>query len=72
MRSRWYHKVLQTAGDEGFACAVNYWYDMEFAGGFWAANAFLRDVALAEERAVRGGGWRWVAASGDHESSDAG
>jgi peptidyl-lysine (3S)-dioxygenase / protease len=40
----WYHKVSQSSGVEGFACAVNYWYDMEFAGGFWAANNFLRDV----------------------------
>lgn len=44
---RWYHKVKQTAGDEGFACAVNYWYDMDFSGGFWASNAFLRDVYTA-------------------------
>jgi jumonji domain-containing protein 7 len=42
----WYHKVRQTAGDEGFACAVNYWYDMDFSGGFWTANSFLRDVAI--------------------------
>ena len=41
----WYHKVSQSSGAEGFACAVNYWYDMDFAGGFWAANNFLRDVA---------------------------
>ena len=41
----WYHKVSQSSGVEGFACAVNYWYDMDFAGRFWAANNFLRDVA---------------------------
>ena len=41
----WYHKVQQTPGNEGFACAVNYWYDMDFSGGFWTANNFLRDVA---------------------------
>jgi jumonji domain-containing protein 7 len=40
----WYHKVAQGNGKEGFACSVNYWYDMEFGGGFWASNAFVRDV----------------------------
>lgn len=49
----WFHKVSQTEGDEGFACAVNYWYDMDFAGGFWAGNSFIRDVALAETQAVQ-------------------
>jgi jumonji domain-containing protein 7 len=43
----WYHKVSQKAGEEGFACAVNYWFDMEFGGGFWTTNSFLRDVAAA-------------------------
>lgn len=46
----WYHKVKQTSGPEGFACAVNYWYDMSFEGSFWASNAFVRDVALAKGR----------------------
>ncbi|KAI5207383.1 Clavaminate synthase-like protein [Aureobasidium subglaciale] len=41
----WYHKVGQSCGDEGYCCAVNYWYDMEFGGSFWASNAFFRDVA---------------------------
>lgn len=48
----WYHKVKQTSGNEGFACAVNYWYDMSFEGSFWASNSFVRDVALAKEKAV--------------------
>jgi peptidyl-lysine (3S)-dioxygenase / protease len=43
----WYHKVSQTVGKEGFVCAVNYWYDMDFAGPFWAQNAFVRDVLEA-------------------------
>ncbi|KAH0349488.1 phospholipase A2, partial [Aureobasidium melanogenum] len=43
----WYHKVGQSCGDEGYCCAVNYWYDMEFGGSFWASNAFARDVARA-------------------------
>jgi len=49
----WYHKVRQTSGKEGFACAVNYWYDMSFEGSFWASNSFVRDVALARETAVK-------------------
>jgi jumonji domain-containing protein 7 len=49
----WYHKVKQTSGKEGFACAVNYWYDMSFEGCFWASNSFVRDVALAKEKAVK-------------------
>lgn len=44
----WYHKVSQTAGGEGFACAVNYWYDMDFDGGFWTANELMRDVVDAK------------------------
>lgn len=48
----WYHKVKQTSGKEGFACAVNYWYDMGFEGSFWASNSFVRDVALTKEKAV--------------------
>ncbi|KAB8596081.1 hypothetical protein FH972_025790 [Carpinus fangiana] len=47
----WYHKVSQSCGSEGFSCAVNYWYDMDFGGGFWATNAFVRDVAIALEDA---------------------
>ena len=49
----WYHKVSQTAGDEGFACAVNYWYDMDFAGSFWTANELVRDAVNAKSGTVR-------------------
>lgn len=49
----WYHKVSQTSGEEGFACAVNYWYDMSFEGSFWTSNAFIRDVKFGEEKSVR-------------------
>lgn len=49
----WYHKVSQTCGEEDFACAINYWYDMDFAGGFWASNSFLRDVMSAKETEVK-------------------
>ena len=48
--SMWYHKVSQTAGDEGFVCAVNYWYDMEFAGEHWSQANFVRDVYWAEQK----------------------
>lgn len=48
----WYHKVQQGNGDEGFSCSVNYWYDMEFAGGFWTSNAFVRDVYNAKAKEV--------------------
>ncbi|KAK4899453.1 hypothetical protein LTR27_003186 [Elasticomyces elasticus] len=47
--SMWYHKVSQRIGDEGFVCAVNYWYDMDFAGNHWAQTAFIRDVYQAEQ-----------------------
>jgi len=44
----WYHKVRQTCGVEGICCAVNYWYDMEFAGLLYPASNFLRDIGLME------------------------
>lgn len=50
--ARWYHKVSQVAGEEGFACAVNYWYDMDFAA-LWPANSFIRDVANASALTVQ-------------------
>ena len=50
--AQWYHKVSQSSGPEGFACAVNYWYDMSFEGSFWVGNAFVRDVAAREKRRV--------------------
>lgn len=49
----WYHKVGQTAGDEDFACAVNYWYDMDFDGPFWTANELMRDVVNEKIRTVQ-------------------
>lgn len=48
----WYHKVSQSRGEEGFVCAVNYWYDMDFAGGFWTGMNFVRDV-VEKERTTR-------------------
>ncbi|TKA79651.1 hypothetical protein B0A55_03446 [Friedmanniomyces simplex] len=47
--SMWYHKVSQRVGEEGFVCAVNYWYDMDFAGSHWASTSFVRDVYYAEQ-----------------------
>ncbi|PBP27857.1 phospholipase A2 protein family [Diplocarpon rosae] len=43
----WYHKVSQSCSEEGICVAVNYWHDMEFAGGFWPLCGFVRDVGLA-------------------------
>ena len=42
----WYHKVSQTCNDEGICCAVNYWYDLDFGGGFWSTANFVRSVGL--------------------------
>ncbi|KAF1849336.1 Clavaminate synthase-like protein [Cucurbitaria berberidis CBS 394.84] len=42
----WYHKVSQSCSDEGICCAVNYWYDLDFSGGFWSMANFTRSVGL--------------------------
>jgi len=47
----WYHKVSQSCGKEGFSCSVNYWYDMDFDGQFWATNSLVRNLALGSEKA---------------------
>lgn len=49
----WFHKVSQTSGDERFACAVNYWFDMDYDGSFWTANELLRDVVHAKRQNVQ-------------------
>jgi jumonji domain-containing protein 7 len=41
----WYHKVRQIAGEEGVCCSVNYWYDMDFSGGFQCTTRFVQEVA---------------------------
>jgi jumonji domain-containing protein 7 len=46
----WYHKVSQTCNDEGICCAVNYWYDLDFGGGFWSTANFVRSVGLLSVR----------------------
>ncbi|KAH7318767.1 putative phospholipase [Stachybotrys elegans] len=42
----WYHKVTQSCaeGDEGFVAAINYWYDMDFAGPLYPLASFARAV----------------------------
>jgi jumonji domain-containing protein 7 len=42
----WFHKVSQSCNDEGICCAVNYWYDLDFSGGFWSMAGFVRSVGL--------------------------
>ncbi|KAF9881295.1 phospholipase A2 [Colletotrichum karsti] len=44
----WYHKVSQSCPDdgEGFVLAVNYWYDMDFAGPLYPLSSFVRNVSL--------------------------
>ncbi|KAF2197642.1 Clavaminate synthase-like protein [Delitschia confertaspora ATCC 74209] len=42
----WYHKVSQSCSPEGICCAVNYWYDLDFAGSFWPLCSFSRSVGL--------------------------
>ncbi|GAB7345649.1 hypothetical protein MBLNU457_3939t1 [Dothideomycetes sp. NU457] len=48
----WYHKVSQSCGREGFSCSVNYWYDMDFDGQFWATNSLVRNLALGSDAAT--------------------
>jgi jumonji domain-containing protein 7 len=42
----WYHKVSQSVDAEGLCCAVNYWYDLDFGGGFWSMAGFVRTAGL--------------------------
>ncbi|KAF2643973.1 Clavaminate synthase-like protein [Massarina eburnea CBS 473.64] len=49
----WYHKVSQSCSDEGICCAVNYWYDVDFAGGFWSMANFVRGREGGTERRRR-------------------
>lgn len=53
----WYHKVSQSVDDEGLCCAVNYWYDLDFAGGFWSMAGFVRTAGLVgmQEEEKKGG-----------------
>lgn len=49
----WFHKVSQSCNKDGLCCAVNYWYDLDFSGGFWASNVFVRGVGLLEQQERR-------------------
>lgn len=42
----WYHKVGQSCNEEGICCAVNYWYDLDFSGGFWSMANFVRGTGI--------------------------
>lgn len=46
----WYHKVSQSCNQDGICCAVNYWYDLDFSGGFWSMANFVRSVGLMSMR----------------------
>jgi jumonji domain-containing protein 7 len=46
----WYHKVSQSCNEEGLCCAVNYWYDLDFTGGFWSTAGFVRSVGLLSQQ----------------------
>ncbi|KAJ4376259.1 hypothetical protein N0V83_001542 [Neocucurbitaria cava] len=48
----WYHKVSQNCNEEGICCAVNYWYDLDFSGGFWSMANFARSVGVLSMAAV--------------------
>ncbi|KAK7966015.1 phospholipase A2 [Apiospora aurea] len=46
----WYHKVSQSANEEGVCIAVNYWYDMEFSGPLYPLVSFVRNInSMPEE-----------------------
>lgn len=51
----WYHKVSQSCNDEGLCCAVNYWYDLDFTGGFWSTAGFVRTAGLLSMQGGDGG-----------------
>lgn len=51
----WYHKVSQSCSQEGICCSVNYWYDMDFAGSFYASNDFLRSISSLAARKISHG-----------------
>lgn len=51
----WYHKVSQSCNEEGLCCAVNYWYDLDFSGGFWSTAAFVRSAGLLSMQGGDGG-----------------
>ena len=45
----WFHSVTQTPDPNGLCVAVNYWYNMDFAGPLYPLFKFLRHVCMIEE-----------------------
>ena len=45
----WFHSVAQTPDTNGLCMAVNYWYNMDFAGPLYPLFKFLRHVCMIEE-----------------------
>jgi len=45
----WFHCVTQTPDTNGLCVAVNYWYNMDFAGPLYPLFKFLRHVCMIEE-----------------------
>ncbi|RMZ70672.1 phospholipase A2 [Pyrenophora seminiperda CCB06] len=66
----WYHKVSQSCNDEGVCCAVNYWYDLDFSGGFWSTANFVRSVGLLSMRG--GDGEKEKGEEGEKEKGEEG
>ena len=42
----WFHEVAQEPDNEGLVIAVNYWYDLDYAGPKWRDWQFIRKVAM--------------------------
>ncbi|KAF2648796.1 Clavaminate synthase-like protein [Lophiostoma macrostomum CBS 122681] len=66
----WYHKVSQSCSDEGICCAVNYWYDVDFGGGFWSMAGFVRGVAGLSLRGQDGVEYKSREDQGEEEEQD--
>ena len=45
----WFHSVFQTPSEQGLCVAVNYWYDMDFAGPLYPLFNFLRHSTMVED-----------------------
>lgn len=45
----WFHQVEQIDNDEGMCVAVNYWWDLDYAGTLWMNWKFMRKVSLVAQ-----------------------
>ena len=57
--SMWYHLVEQEEDEDeagGAAVAVNWWYDMDFGAGVYAAHGLVREVAARARARAAGSG----------------